>query len=126
MFAGDPKPLDPKASITAFVPDPSCAWVVIYAGACTLIDCDKEKHDRLYVVPMIGWIHAVSDGVEFRPAVMTADGLVGDYLDIPDHYKFVAVLQDNESTLDMAHVLYRKKYGDTALLDTAISESLAN
>jgi hypothetical protein len=126
VFAGDPKPLGPKASVTGFVPDTSCAWVVVYAGTCGLPECDKEKHDRLYVVPMIGWLHTVSDGVEFRPAVMTADGLVGDYLDIPEHYKFVGVLQDTENILDIAQMLYHKRYGDAARLDKQVSGAMTN
>jgi len=94
-----------------FVPDQSCAWVVIYAGSCKDPECDTTQHDRLYIVPMIGWFKVVQDGFELRPAVMTSDGSVNDYLDLPAHYKFVAVLQDMEGMIDLAYALYHKRFG---------------
>jgi hypothetical protein len=118
-MSGDPKPLDKEAKIQGFVPDSSCAWVVVYAGPCLDPHCD-EQHDRLYIVPMIGWLQAIYNGFEVRPAVMTADGTVNDYLDMPKTFKFVAVLQESDNVVDLAHIIYHKRYGDSLDLDSVV------
>jgi len=113
MFGGDPKPLEPGAIVSGFTPDPMCNYVVTYAGPC-LGGCQAKDHEQLYVVPMIGWLHITSPaGFEMRPAIMSAVGIVTDYLDFPEpgKYRLIAVLQDADDTHMMAKTIYQARYG---------------
>lgn len=125
MISGDPKPLNKKAKIQGFVHDTTQAWVVVYAGPCPTCE-GGDAHDRFYIVPMIGWLDTDNNGFELRPAVMVADGTVNDYLDLPDHFKFVAVLQDDPTTIDIARAIYRGKYGGSMLDDEPAVDWLPN
>jgi hypothetical protein len=125
VISGDPKPLNKKAKIQGFVPDTTQSWVVVYAAPCPTCE-GGDSHDRFYIVPMIGWLDTDNNGFELRPAVMIADGTVNDYLGLPDNFKFVAVLQDDPTTVDIARAIYRGKYGGELLEDEPAVDWLPN
>lgn len=125
----EPKPLPEGTIIHSFLPDPAAIWVVAYAGPCGDDQCNLE-HARIYLIPMIGWLSVdipVEDDPEsitssVRPAIMTAGGLVMDYLDVPDGYKLIAVLRASNDVVSIVREIYHQKFKDEPPL---ISETVA-
>lgn len=116
-----PKPLPDGATIDKFVPDPQLNWKVAYAGPCTDPEC-HEEHRQLFLVPVIGWLQVLmfedpdADVRSFvlRPAVMTMNGRVSDYLDADD-YDFIGVFRDDGTVEDKAIAIFKARFGDLAI-----------
>jgi len=128
----DPKPLSPGTLIDGFTPDPNLSWIATYAGPCGDPEC-KEQHTRLYLIPIIGWLRVVIpldgedfDEVQLRPAVMASSGLVKDYFDLPDLFKFIAVLRVSDNTVIVARAIYQERYGTDLPIVVGESPSLPN
>lgn len=103
----DPKPLVEGTVIDRFVPDATLSWRVAYVGP---IENDRRE---LFSIPMIGWLQVAVDtgiGAEvsfvMRPAIMTSNGRVSDYLDQPENFTFLGVLRDGPKFQEQAHQLF--------------------
>jgi hypothetical protein len=111
-------PLPDNTMIIDFTPDSTLAWCVAYAGPCGDEGCDAA-HTRLYLVPMIGWLHAVppatkqqeEEEVMLRPAIMSSNGIVTDYLSIDSAMKFIAVVRASDTATATAKEIYRQRFG---------------
>jgi hypothetical protein len=122
-----PVPLPKNAVIDGFTPDSSAQWVVAYAGPCGDPECNLQ-HARIYLVPMVGWINAAVPATEgdaeiflLRPAVMTTNGVIADYLDVPATYRLIGVLRSSDEVIKLARDLYEHKFGDKIPLINEVS-----
>lgn len=113
-----PEPLPPGADVQGFTPDPNLSWVSVYAAACEDPECE-ENHRQLFIVPIIGWaqVNVPREDADFdewrlRPSIMLSNGNVVDYLDLPDMYRFVAVLRANQDVPTIARDIYAHTFGD--------------
>ena len=127
----EPKQLPDGCIIDAFTVDSRNGWVVVYAGPCIDPACKDKPHMRLYLVPMIGWLHVRipwgdDEELSIRPAVMFSTGDVTDYLDFPSELKFVAVLPETGEVTKIARAMFHEKYGDDQEIDFVESPSLPN
>lgn len=126
-----PKPLPDGTVIDGFTADSTSAWVVAYAGPCGDPECEKQ-HTRLYLLPMIGWLHVVQPGesgdeVQLRPAIMNSGGAVVDYLNVNSLFRFIAVIRATDDATEIAKGIYRERYGrDTDFADVETSSTAAN
>lgn len=127
MTFDDPTPLPTSAQLGQFTPDASSSWCLAYAGPCGDDECNLS-HTRLYLLPMIGWLHyEITDShgssyVLVRPAFMGAGGTLCDFLHVPQNFQFIAVLRASPQTTSLAKEIYRKRFGnDTIITDEAIS-----
>lgn len=127
MVFEEPKRLVPGSLIDGFTHDPNLSWVVAYAGPCNDSEC-KETHKRLYLIPVLGWLQVlVDDHLLVRPAVMGSNGSVVDYMDFPDTFRFVAVLQRNGDVVEVAREIYKERYGkDEEIISEETTEALPN
>ena len=126
-----PKFLPHAATPSCFTPDPSLAWVVVYAASCEDPECE-ENHRRLFIIPVIGWgqFYFDDDSSEWReerealrPMIMLGDGVVKDYLDMPSMFRFISVLRAGQDVPALARDIYAEVYGETeAEKITEISE----
>jgi hypothetical protein len=127
----NPKRLPQSAVLDNFTPDTCEAWFVAYAGPCGDAECDKP-HTRLFLMPMVGWIHVVqatenTDEIVVRPAIMPAGGEVVDYLQVPDDFVFIAVVPRDENSIAAAKEIYRRRFGaEMPLVESDRLEASAN
>ena len=130
-----PLPLPEGTIIDGFTPDSTLAWLIAYAGPCGDPECDKDNqpngHSRIYLIPMIGWLHAIIekgdlDEVQLRPAIMSSGGNVVDYMNVADVFRFIAVLRADDNTINVAKELYKERGGDLGQLIIENATSIAN
>lgn len=124
-----PEPLAQNSTVSNFTPDGTLSWLVAYAGPCGDPKCEIDGitggHMRLYLIPMIGWLHALVNepigGVtitrlRLRPAIMSSAGMVVDYLEAVDKFKFIAVIRATDDAVATAKGIYQERFGDSLLL----------
>lgn len=123
MILEAPKRLPEESFIDGFTSDPSLSWVAAYAGPCGDPEC-KEPHTRLYLIPVIGWLQVripiegndEMDELFVRPAIMSANGSVSDYLDIPPEFTFIATVVASDDAVPLARKIYQARFGDRELV----------
>jgi hypothetical protein len=117
-----PRPLPEGTTIDKFVPDPPLNWCVAYAGPCNDPEC-QEPHRQLFLVPMIGWLQVLmfedaDDNVRsfvLRPAVMTMNGRVSDYLDVDIEYDLIGVFRNEGNVEEKAIAIFKARFGDAPI-----------
>lgn len=115
-----PDPLGEETIIDGFTPDATLSWLVAYAGPCGDPECDKD-HSRVYMIPMIGWLHAVQPktvegGVEeirLRPAIMSSGGSVVDFMNVGKVFRFIAIVRATDDAVMTAKGIFAEKFGTT-------------
>ena len=130
MFVNnDAKALSDNEPAIGFTHDSSASWVSTYAGPCLDPGCDVQ-HKRLYIIPVIGWLHyndRSTSSLVLRPAIMSGTGIVGDYLSVPSSFQFIAVLQDSDDVDRQAHAIYHHRFKDSSpLAENETAEPLPN
>ncbi len=131
-----PSPLPEGTIIDGFTPDATLAWLVAYAGPCGDPECERDNkpdgHSRIYLIPMIGWLHAIKEKgfgdeeVQLRPAIMSSGGSVVDYMNVADVFRFIAVLRADDNTIEVAKQLYAERGGDLGALVIEKATAIAN
>ena len=114
----EPKRLVEGTIVDGFIPDPALSWTAAYAGPCGDPECE-EPHSRLYLIPVIGWLRVVVmrsepeyDDLQLRPAIMSAQGIVTDYLDVPEDFKLIAILRTGDNLTPIARAIYHERFGE--------------
>lgn len=127
-----PEPLPEGTAIDYFTPDASLSWLVAYAGPCGVPECKLDGmpngHTRLYLIPMVGWLHAVlpKDEISLRPAIMSSGGAVVDYLNVAPVFRFIAVIRATEDAGAVARGLYEERHRETGTLIVERTDALQN
>lgn len=134
-----PEPLAQTSTVSNFTPDSTLSWLVAYAGPCgdptCKIDGITGGHMRLYLIPMIGWLHALvnepAGGVtitrlRLRPAIMSSAGMVVDYMEAVDKFKFIAIIRATDDAVATAKGIYQERFENSMLIAEESAPSATN